>query len=332
LILPDDISMKRFQAVMLGMALMLGAGAADPPAAPLEVRTEALAASLAAACPVGHYDDEATFEVCGRMLRTIELPFGPAVAWGGDQPDKQIKKKGLTHINSQVFRAMYLPLFSFTGRWSLDEDERSHTPIVRLEAYFRNALPPGDFPYPFWHSADKWNAYEVANELRFYLDLKGIAFVVTRGAAGSNDRRGAYAHVTPPAFDGTWQWCDADGNLQPRVSLFAARYSQSNPVLRDLDQTYRSFALRIRDESCLNCHTPANPAESERLVLLQTPQHAAGEIDNVIKAIKSGEMPQDDIGLRMDISDERRAAILDAALKFREELASADQWEAGHAH
>jgi hypothetical protein len=71
--------MKRFQAVMLGMALVLGAGAADPPAAPPEVRTEAFAASLAAACPVGHYD-KATFEVCGRMLRTIALPFGPAVA------------------------------------------------------------------------------------------------------------------------------------------------------------------------------------------------------------------------------------------------------------
>jgi hypothetical protein len=322
--------MKRFQAAILGVALMLGAGAADPPAAPLEVRAEALAASLAAACPLGHYDDEAAFEACGRTLRTIGLPFGPAVAWGGDQPDRQIKKKGLTHINSQVFRAMYLPLFSFTGRWSLDEDQRSHTPIVRVEAYFRNALPTGDFPYPFWHSADKWNAYEVANELRFYLDPNGMAFVVTRDAAGSNDRRGAYAHVNPPVFDGAWQWRDADGNQQPRVSLFAARYSQSNPILPDLDKTYRSFALRIRDESCLNCHTPINRAESERLVLLQTPQHAAGEIDNVIKAIKSGEMPQDDIGLRKDVPAERRAAILDAALTFRDELAMADQWEAGH--
>jgi hypothetical protein len=36
-------------------------------------------------------------------------------------------------------------------------------------------------------------------------------------------------------------------------------------------------------------------------VLLQTPLHAAGEIDNVIAAVKSAEMPEDDIGLRKDI-------------------------------
>jgi len=41
-------------------------------------------------------------------------------------------------------------------------------------------------------------------------------------------------------------------------------------------------------------------------------------------------MPQDDIGLRKDVPAERRAAILDAALSFRDELAMADQWEAGH--
>ena len=41
--------------------------------------------------------------------------------------------------------------------------------VIHLGAYFRNALPPGEFPYPFWHSADKWAAYEAANELKFYL-------------------------------------------------------------------------------------------------------------------------------------------------------------------
>jgi hypothetical protein len=34
--------------------------------------------------------------------------------------------------NSWVFQAMYLPLHSFTGRWSLGEDKRSHTLIIRL--------------------------------------------------------------------------------------------------------------------------------------------------------------------------------------------------------
>jgi hypothetical protein len=324
--------MKRLWTAIAGVALILGAAAvkADQPTTPLEVRAEALAGNLAAACPVAQYDDEASFEACGRALRAITLPFGKSIAWGGDQPEKQIKKKGLTHFNSQVFQTMYLPLFSFTGRWSVDEDKRSHTPIIRVEAYFRNALPADDFPYPFWHSADKWNAYEAANELRFYLDANSQAFIVTRGAAGSETRRGRYAHVNTPVFDGTWQWRDAGGNQQPRVSLFGARYSQANPILPDLDKSYQSFALRIRDESCLNCHTPANLASSDRLVLLQTPRHAAGEIDDVINAIRSGEMPQDDIGLRKDLPVERRTAILNAAVSFREKLELADQWEAAH--
>jgi hypothetical protein len=325
---------RRLWAAIAGVALIVAANAAKAgePVAPLEVRAEALAISLATACPVGHYDDEAAFEACGRALRKIKLPFGPAVAWGGDQPDKQIKKKGLTHFSSQVFQTMYLPLFVFTGRWSLDEDKRSHSQIIRVEAYFRNALPAGDFPYPFWHSADKWNAYETANELRFYLDSKAQAFIVTRDAAGSESHRGAYAHATTPAFDGAWQWRDAKDNQQPHASLFGARYSSANPFLPNLDKTYRSFALRVRDESCLNCHTPANKAESERLVLLQTPLHAAGEIDNVIRAVKSGEMPEDDIGLRKDIPAEHRAAVLKAAVAFRDDLILADKWEAANPH
>ncbi|MEA2789045.1 MAG: hypothetical protein QOG73_1451, partial [Acetobacteraceae bacterium] len=75
----------------------------------------------------------------------------------------------------------------------------------------------------------------------------------------------------------------------------------------------------VRGESCLECHIPANKAGSDRLVLLQTPLHAAGEIDNVIAAVKSAEMPEDDIGLRKDIPASDRAALLADAMAFRDE-------------
>jgi hypothetical protein len=318
--------------LFLGSLLFPGAGQvkAGQPTVSLESQAETLAKRLAAACPVVGYGDEAAFQACAQALHKMTLPLEPAIAWGGDQPDKQIKKKGLTHFSSDIFRSLYLPLYSFTGRWSLDEDKRSHTPIIRVEAYFRNALPSGDYPYPFWHSADKWNAYETSNEVRFYLNPQGQAFLVTRDAAGGEDHRGAYAHATTPAFTGAWQWRDANGDKQPHVSLFSPRYSKANPYLSELDKTYRSFALRIRDESCLDCHTPANKAEAERLVLLQTPAHAANEIGNVIKAVQSKEMPQDDIGLRKDIPAEHRAAVLKDAVAFRDELALADKWEAAH--
>jgi hypothetical protein len=61
-------------------------------------------------------------------------------------------------------------------------------------------MPPGEYPYLFWHSAHKWNAYETANELKFYLTPAGQVFVVTHSQGGSEAARGPYAHVTPPAF------------------------------------------------------------------------------------------------------------------------------------
>lgn len=191
-------------------------------------------------------------------------------------------------------------------------------------------MPPGEFPYPFWHSADKWNAYETANELNFYLNHDGKVFVVTRSSEGSEANRGPYAHVTPPAFDGKWQWVDASGQLQPRVSLFSNRYSAANPWLARLDDAYRKFALQAREGTCLECHAPNNKADMDHLVLLQTPMHASGEIDRVLKEVRNGEMPQDDIGLRKPIPRDLRAAILRTGEAFRGALRDADEWEAGH--
>ena len=244
-------------------------------------------------------------------------------------PTSRSRRKHLTHFGGEIFQALYLPLFSFSGRWSVDEDRRTHTPIIRVEASFRNALPPGDYPYPFWHSAEKWMAYETANELRFYLDEQGLTFLVTRDAAGSDAWREPYRLVTPPAFDGAWLWRDADGVAQPHVSLFSARYDSANPFLHDLDAAYRDFAVRLRDESCLECHTPVNTAKADRLVLLQTPLHAAAEIDDVIKAL---EKPGDATGRPGPAQGHPgrtagRAALGGTGVPRRPD-ANADQWNA----
>ena len=150
---------------------------------------------------------------------------------------------------------------------------------------------------------------------------------MTRDADGSGAWREPYRLVTP-AFDGARLWRDADSAAQPHVALFSARYSSANPFLHDLDAAYRNFAMRLRDESCLECHTPANASKADRLVLLQTPLHAAAEIVDVIKALESEEMPQDDLGLRKAIPAERRAGLLSAAQAFRDALANADTWDA----
>ena len=307
---------------------------AESSQADLETLAAKTAGQLALLCPSAAKDDVDAHTKCAAGLRNaIFIPFAPdGLLWGGDQPTLRLSKKQLTHFNSSVFQLMYLSLFTFTGRWSVDTSTQEHVGVLNIEAYFRNALPPGEYPYPFWHSVDKWNAYETANELKFYLNHDGKVFVITRSQGGSEANRGLFSHVTPPAFDGHWQWIDASGQLQPHASLFSNRYSAANPYLLPLDSAYRDFASELRKGSCLDCHAPNNEASMDHLVLLQTPIHASGEIDRVLKAVKSEEMPQDDIGLRKEIDPDVRTAILNTGETFRKTLADANQWEAQQPH
>jgi len=302
----------------------------------LSVRADALVRQLTMACPLARHDDMAAFKACEVALRkTDAIPFAASVLWGGDQPGMLFRKKTLTHFNSGIFQTLYLPLMMFTGKWSIGHDGQDNVDFIRVEAYFRNALPPGQYPYPFWHSAEKWNAYETMNRVTFHFDVQGMIFMATRGTDASDTTQGApgqeaFGHVIPPAFDGKWQWTDPFGQRQPRAALFSSLFSLRNPIMDRLDQAYREFATQIREGACLGCHTPANPAGMRRLVLLQTPIHAAGEIDNVIRAVREGAMPLDDIGLRKDIGTAKRESILRSAEAFRDELDKARDWESLH--
>ena len=66
----------------------------------------------------------------------------------------------------------------------------------------------------------------------------------------------------------------------------------------------------------------------EWLTLLQTPLHAAAEVDHVIKEVEDGTMPQDDLGLKKALDPKLKASILKTAQAFRNELVAADAWEA----
>lgn len=291
-----------------------------------------LAAELSLACP--HVPmparDTTAFQTCVTTLsQSTEFPLGNTVLWGGDQLDKPIKNRHLTRFNADVFRSTYMPFLTFTGRYSIDRDEKEKLDIIRVEAYFRNALPAGDYPYPFWHSSAKWDAYETMNRLSFYLNDAGKITVVTRGAAGSDANRGQYARIAPAPFvKDQWTWTDTHGQQQPRIMLFASRYQTSNPHMAKLDETYRTFAMTMREGSCVACHNPTNPPGARQLILLQTPLHAAGEIERVIKSVRGESMPLDDVGLPADMDPAKRTAILRSAEAFRDAIVVADKWEA----
>ncbi|MEI7714089.1 MAG: hypothetical protein WCI94_21825 [Rhodospirillales bacterium] len=84
----------------------------------------------------------------------------------------------------------------------------------------------------------------------------------------------------------------------------------------------------MREASCIGCHNPSNPQDMEWLTLLQTPLHAAAEVDHVIKEVEDGTMPQDDLGLKKALDPKLKASILKTAQAFRNELVAADAWEA----
>lgn len=291
-----------------------------------------LAADLALACPnAPNRNDPAVFQKCVEILtQSTQIPFANAVLWGGDQADKTIKNRHLTRFSGEVWRSTYLPFLSFTGKYTIDRDEREKMDIIRVEAYFRNALPAGDYPYPFWHAPAKWDAYEVMNRLSFYLNDQGKITVITRGMAqGSDANRGPYPRVThEPFVNDRWTWTDASGQQQPRIMLFSTLYQPANPQLVKVEESYRTFASAMREAACIACHVPNNPPGARQLILLQTPLHAAGEIDRVIRSVQGGSMPLDDVGLPKDLDAKLKDDILRTAQAFRADLDAANKWEA----
>jgi hypothetical protein len=141
-------------------------------------------------CPVAAPGKEqAAYETCRAALfadERLQALFSPALRWGGDVPGKRLDELSLTHFDPRVFAGLYLPLFETTGRVSTTTDATGSHTAIRLQARFRNELGAGQFPYPFWHSTDKWMAYENANQLIFYLNRgTGLIDVVLRSTQGS---------------------------------------------------------------------------------------------------------------------------------------------------
>ena len=320
----------RLLIILFIATLLSDSAVAQMPKEKRDALAASMASKLAAVCPRAAPNDSTAHADCTKALRAMtDLPLAESIAWGGAQPHLRLAKKQLTNFHGEIFRALYLSLFWFDGTWSVSHDARDDVDVIRLGAFFRNELPPGEFPYPFWHSDAKWSDYEKNNQLSFYVDPSGHVFAGTRGSDGDETARGyTMVHQPGPSFDGKWQWTDADGHLQPKASLFSNKYSADNPYLAPLDDTYRSFALGMRQGTCLRCHTPSNKAGMDRLVLLQTPAHAAAAINDVLKAVRNNDMPQNDWGTKSPLDDQLRTTLLTAGEAFSKLLAEADQWEA----
>ncbi|MFO0671658.1 MAG: hypothetical protein U0235_18845 [Polyangiaceae bacterium] len=290
---------------------------------------------LAQACPVKSPDDRDAFSACETGLfgpSKVRAALGRIVLWGrAPSGDLKANRRDYraTQLAPDVVVGAYLPMWMVAGDFTLELDPINQTWRALVPASFRNALPEGSYPYPFWHDPKKWSDYEDANTLVLWLNasttkIDQVTFAKRDGARPlvARDKR----HM--PTFDGKWMWIDARGVTQPAPTLFVGLFKPENPHLKRLDERYRAFALTMQDADCSGCHVPSNPDHMRRLVLLQTPLHAAAEVDRVIRAVKKDRMPLDDTGIEKPLPPETKTQLLAAAEAFAESVRAAKAWEA----
>src|SRR5947207_2668619 len=268
-------------ALLLAAALFAGGVAAAEDDLPdLGEQVERMAAELALElqqiCPPASPSDQAAFDRCRRSLfgdSALRRSLAPRLLWGRRNQDAvaALKNTNLTQFAPDVIAGLYLSLFMYSGEYSTEYVERERLYLIRLRVGFRNLLPPGQFPYPFWHEEAKWGVYQAANSVLLWVNPKTAKIVIGQFTERGSDSPVVSTQPIWPKFDGNWMWMDKEGHIQPRVTLFDGLFRQNNPYLAKLDLTYGTLALRMRDAQCDNCHAPNNPMPMRRLLLMHTP-------------------------------------------------------------
>jgi hypothetical protein len=325
--------------VLMVLAFAGASGAQTVPRAEDMQRVERLVATLAqeaaTLCPLSDPGDQQALDRCRSTLfkdSYFKRSLARIVLWGrpSPDPDGRLKETTLTQFGAEVLSGLYLPLFMFNGRYRVDYDPAEARYRARLEGVFRNNLIPGQYPYPFWHDAKKWNDYQRANGITLWINPYTSKIVVGQFSRQEGaDPRLETASRIPPAFDGKWMWLDDNGEPQPKPTLFVGLFRPDNPYLDKLQTTYKELALAMREGTCNNCHVPNNPEKMKRLVLLQTPAHAAAEIRRVMAEVRTGRMPLDDLGLEKELDPATKASLLKFGAAFESTVNAAYAWERG---
>src|SRR5437867_873318 len=320
--------------------LICAAAMATPPAAELQA-VESLAARIAAelrsVCPLADPASQAAFDRCRQALfgaSRLRQSLPAVLLWGrqAKDPATPLKESSLTQFAPDVWAGLYAPVFMFDGDYQVSWVEREQLYRVKLGATFRNRLAPGQFPYPFWHDAAKWGAYENANALLLWVSPQELQVKIAQFSWQDGPLAGILvAPVTHGKFDGQWLWTDSRGQTQPAVTLFDGLFSARNPYKPQLEKDYRALAVSLRDGQCLSCHVPNNPDKMKHLVLLQTPAHAAGEISRILKSVRTDRMPRDETGIETALDPQLKKNLLELGAVFEKTVQSARQWEANSA-
>ena len=295
---------------------------------------EKIVLELTKDCPIGDPSDQSAFDRCRKSLfddSALKQTLSPIVLWGRQSPDPNatLKETNLTQLSSEIVAGLYMPLFMFNGKFDLKYSPTEKLYLSVVGVGFRNRLPPGDFPYPFWQLPKKWTDYENATALYVWVNPAN-RHVVSIEVSPHGEQVGG-APTAPngrPAFDGLWMWTDEAGKTQPVVTLFDGLFDDKNPYKADLEQSYRRFATSLREGQCLSCHVPSNPYGMKRLVLLQSPAHAAAEIKRILRNVREHRMPLDELtGIETPLDPQLERTLLEQGAAFETIVDAARSWE-----
>jgi hypothetical protein len=326
---------SRTHRLALVASFILAAGplaAQQSPDARIDGAVRAVVSQLAADCPLADAGDQAAFDRCrGKLFGESKFRqlLSPITLWGRQRDAKMpLKDTKLTQFAPDVLAGMYVPLFMFDGNYKLRFDDKEKLWLATLGVGFRNRLQPGEFPYPFWHEADKWNTYENAKSILLWIDPQTAKVRFAQFSRdGERPDMPAALKATPPQFEGQWVWTDKLGRTQPTVTLFDGLFRADNPYKEKLSASYRELATSLRDGQCFSCHVPANPNGMSRLVLLQSPAHAAAEIKRVLRDIENGTMPRDEFDMEKPLDPAIKKALLERGGEFSRLVDLAHEWE-----
>jgi hypothetical protein len=253
-----------------------------------EILAKKIAEGLIAASPVADPADEGALKKAATKLGQVALlrdTLSNPILWGEHAPVASYRPEdsNLNVFNPYVWRRLYLPLFMFTGEYSIQKKD-SFT-ILSLNSRFRYALDPGAYPYPFWHSEKKWVSYELSTRLIFVFD-KGKIIASYRSETQDSSRP-----TVARTWDGRFRWVDKSGKEMPYVALFNYLFSPSNPYVSQLDTAYRALEAEARQYNCSYCHSPSNPANMNPLRLINMPNQALSIRHQIVTSLLDNKMP-----------------------------------------
>jgi len=308
------------------LAMVAALAACDSPKPADNTLATSIAKALAAACPIGEApSDEAARNDCAGKLTELAVlrdamrePFiwGGQAAGAGYRLDKSTNK-----FNARVWRRLYLSTFMFGTDFTV-EQIADYT-VLHVPITFRNDMPIGAYPYPFWHSNNKWDAYNFSTTIHFI--IQGGELIGALRASDQDRTRPKTAH----GWDGLWRW-EQGGVQQPYVALYDYLLSKDNPFASRLDDTYRALEARMRQNNCQACHAPDNQGQSQQLEFFVYPNQALAGRHDIVSQLEDNVMPPEDNALKLPagIQDpDEREALLKLAREFERVGDQALTWE-----